>query len=198
MKHVARLRPSPAMVVALVALSVALGGVGYAATVLPAASVGTSQLKNNAVTAAKVKNGSLLRADFKTGQLPAGPAGAAGATGPAGAPGPAGVPGLDAFGKLTYVEGTPVNQLVNSQDFGAATCPAGERPLGGGVLTSAIAPGQQQVNSSFPTRSVLGGPIDSWGAFVDNVDAIAGHAFAVYAVCAPATNVSQNFKQALR
>ena len=34
----ARLQPSPAMVVALVALSVALGGVGYAATVLPAAS----------------------------------------------------------------------------------------------------------------------------------------------------------------
>jgi hypothetical protein len=94
--------PSPALVVAAAALVVALGGTGYAALALPSGSVGTVQLKHNAVTSGKVKNGSLLRADFKTGQLPrglagatgpAGPAGAAGATGatgPAGAVGPAG------------------------------------------------------------------------------------------------------------
>jgi hypothetical protein len=50
-----RLRiPSPAMIVACVALFVALGGTSYAAVTLAANSVGTKQLKNGAVTAAKV------------------------------------------------------------------------------------------------------------------------------------------------
>lgn len=48
--------PSPSMVVALVALSVALAGTGYAAFTVPANSVGTKQLKNDAVTTEKLKN----------------------------------------------------------------------------------------------------------------------------------------------
>lgn len=47
-------RPSASMVVALIALFAALGGVGYAATALPANSVGTKQIKNNAVTYNKI------------------------------------------------------------------------------------------------------------------------------------------------
>ena len=53
-------------------------------------SVGTPQLKKNAVVSTKVKNGSLRAADFAPGQIPAGPkgeTGAAGATGATGAPG---------------------------------------------------------------------------------------------------------------
>jgi hypothetical protein len=63
--------------------------VGQAAgrIVLPKSSVGTAQLKRNAVTGAKVKNGSLLAADFKAGQLPAGPQGPKGDTGAVGAHG---------------------------------------------------------------------------------------------------------------
>ena len=50
-KH--RFKPSPAMVVSLIALFVALGGTSYAAiTAVPKNSVGTPQLKNGAVTAA--------------------------------------------------------------------------------------------------------------------------------------------------
>jgi len=74
------------MIVACIALAVALGGVGYAATVLPANSVGALQLKPNAVNSSKVLNGSLLRADFKASQVPASPAGAAGPKGDPGAP----------------------------------------------------------------------------------------------------------------
>jgi hypothetical protein len=87
-----RYRPSPALVVACIALLVALTGTGVAAVsqVVPRNSVGTAQLKSNAVVSAKVKNGSLLRADFKAGQIPAGPAGPAGPTGPAGPAGPKG------------------------------------------------------------------------------------------------------------
>jgi len=88
-----RHRPSPAIVVACMALLIALGGVSYAATALPRNSVGTAQLKNNAVTSGKVKNHSLLRADFKNGQVPRGPAGPAGPTGANGAQGPKGPTG---------------------------------------------------------------------------------------------------------
>ena len=51
--------PSPAMVVACIALAVALGGTSYAATRLPANSVGTKQIKGGAVTGVKVKRDSL-------------------------------------------------------------------------------------------------------------------------------------------
>ncbi len=51
--------PSPAMVVAMVALVIALGGAGYAAVSLPRNSVGTNQLKNFAVTPLKIKNNAI-------------------------------------------------------------------------------------------------------------------------------------------
>jgi hypothetical protein len=61
--------PSPAMIVACIALFVALGGTSYAAIVLPANSVGTKQIKSNAVTGVKVKNASLTGADIKNASL---------------------------------------------------------------------------------------------------------------------------------
>jgi hypothetical protein len=48
-------RPTPALIVAIVALVFAMVGTGYAAFQLPAKSVGTKQLKANAITTAKVK-----------------------------------------------------------------------------------------------------------------------------------------------
>ena len=98
-------RPSPAMVVACLALLVALGGTSVAAvSQLGRNTVGTAQLqfgavtgpkiRNNAVTSAKVRNRSLLRVDFAAGQLPAGPTGPQGPPGPAGPNGAAGPPGV--------------------------------------------------------------------------------------------------------
>jgi hypothetical protein len=52
-------RPSPALVVATIALIVAMGGTSYAALSLPRNSVGTKQLKNAAVTNAKIKKGAV-------------------------------------------------------------------------------------------------------------------------------------------
>jgi hypothetical protein len=91
----ARSRLSPALVISIVALVVALGGTGYAALRLPDASVGTNQLKDGAVTARKVHAHTLLAKDFKPGQLgrlssgPPGPRGAPGVPGSLGAPGTA-------------------------------------------------------------------------------------------------------------
>jgi hypothetical protein len=128
-KHVPR--PSPALVIACAALAVALGGVGYAATVLPRNSVGVLQLKPNSVNSSKVVNGSLLRADFKAGQLPrglpglrglrglAGPSGPVGATGPAGPTGPSGPAGPTNAGVSLAVKNTsePGSKTTSSSSF---------------------------------------------------------------------------------
>ncbi|HNC15865.1 MAG TPA: hypothetical protein PLV77_08190, partial [Solirubrobacterales bacterium] len=52
-------KPSPALVVAIIALIVALGGTSYAAFKLPKNSVGTKQLKKNAVTVKKLRKNSV-------------------------------------------------------------------------------------------------------------------------------------------
>lgn len=95
MRRVPLRHPSPAMIVACFALLVALGGTSVAAvSALPANSVGARQLKANAVTSGKVLNGSLLKADFKAGQLPAGQQGPPGPQGQPGAQGLQGVAGV--------------------------------------------------------------------------------------------------------
>ena len=70
-----KLRPTPAGVIACAALAIALGGSAFAATMLaPKNSVGSPQ----------VIDGSLLKRDFKRGQLPRGAQGPQGVQGPAG------------------------------------------------------------------------------------------------------------------
>lgn len=69
MHRLSRYRPSPAMIVAIVALVLSLGGTSYAAITLPAASVGTKQLKSNAVVGSKFKTGSLTIGDISSASL---------------------------------------------------------------------------------------------------------------------------------
>ena len=86
--------PSPAMLVALTALFVALGGTGYAATrLLPRNSVGEHQLRSSAVTSSKIRPRTIRLSDIATstrnslrGQT--GPQGPQGPTGPQGPSGP--------------------------------------------------------------------------------------------------------------
>jgi hypothetical protein len=106
MKRFLHVRPSPAMVVACAALFVSLSGAGYAAIVLPKNSVGTKHLKRNAVNSAKVKKHSLLRSDFKRGQIPRGPQGLQGTQGIQGIQGPKGDPGTPATRLWAYVSTT--------------------------------------------------------------------------------------------
>ncbi|MDH4178211.1 MAG: collagen-like protein, partial [Thermoleophilia bacterium] len=121
MRTLLRRRPSPAMIVACIALLVALSGTAVATVAsVPRNSVGTLNIKNDAVTSAKIRNGqvrtadlgnnavnstkvrdnslttfdirngSLLSVDFAPNQLPAGPPGAKGDKGDPGPAGPAG------------------------------------------------------------------------------------------------------------
>jgi hypothetical protein len=94
------------MSVACAALLIALGGTGIAAAQLvPRGSIGTPQLRNDAVTSAKVRDGSLQAGDVAEGQFPAGPAGSKGEKGDKGdkgAPGERGPRGLtDAYTRST-------------------------------------------------------------------------------------------------
>ena len=63
-------RPSPAMVVACIALLVALGGTSAAAVLsVPNSSVGTAQLKDNAVTAPKIAANAVTNAKLANGAV---------------------------------------------------------------------------------------------------------------------------------
>lgn len=132
-----------------IALFVALSGTSYAvATQVAPQSVGTVQLKNNAVTSPKiranavtsvhVRNRSLQANDFARGQLPAGaegpegpegPAGPTGPTGPAGPAGPAGAAG--ASGYQIVISQSSVDSLDTHEI--SATCPSGKKVIGGGA-----------------------------------------------------------------
>ena len=67
--------------VTILAFVVLGGATAFAATKLAKNSVGTAQLKNGAVTAAKDQSGSLLASNFAAGQLPVGPQGLKGEDG---------------------------------------------------------------------------------------------------------------------
>src|SRR5438876_670108 len=122
-----RLRPpSPAMVVACLALAISLSGAAYAvSTALPRNSVGTVQLKNNAVNSAKVKNASLRAVDFATGQIPVGPQGPAGPQGPPGA------------ARLHLISGSGASNSSSPRSQ-QQDRPAGQRAVGGGGVIACV------------------------------------------------------------
>lgn len=88
------------------------GGSAFAA-----AQITGAQIASNAITSAKVKNGSLLKVDFKPGQLPKGPRGL---TGPAGAPGlqgAQGVQGVPGTAKAYAMFDATAQQVVPQRTF---------------------------------------------------------------------------------
>jgi hypothetical protein len=99
---------SYANVTATLALVIALGGTSYAAIKLP----------KNSVSSLQVKDRSLLKKDFRPGQLPAGKKGATGAQGPEGPAGAAGgssalVNRAEAVDALVPGNGDQVVQSIN-------------------------------------------------------------------------------------
>jgi hypothetical protein len=112
-----RRRPSPALVVSLVALFIALGGTSYAALSIPKNSVGSPQVINGSLgttdlskkarKALKGNRGAAGKRGLTGAAGPVGAAGAAGAAGPAGATGPQGPTG--ATGPATGPAGGALN-----------------------------------------------------------------------------------------
>lgn len=71
MSRLWKYRPSPAMIVATLALFVAMGGTGYAVSKLPKGSVGAAQLRKDAVRSKHIKAGSITKAKLAQSTLSA-------------------------------------------------------------------------------------------------------------------------------
>jgi|tagenome__1003787_1003787.scaffolds.fasta_scaffold20324970_2 hypothetical protein len=149
--------------VGYVALFVALSGGAYAATALPANSVGTAQVKNH----------SLLGADFKAGQIPAGKRGAAG---------PAGAAGTFDASDVSMVSG-PATTLCA---YGGGDCIVGSSTAQCAGSSVPVSGGWIPVQgSALPFASVVyNGPdgAHGWGVLMANMTD-AGGAFQAVAVC---------------
>jgi hypothetical protein len=118
--------PSPALIVAMIALFVGLTQTSLASRAVQVVQAGcncanSSDIVNNSLVSADIKNGSLLKKDFKKGQIPAGPRGprgpagangANGAQGPQGPPGPQGSPGAAGAPGAPGAAGAPGSALA--------------------------------------------------------------------------------------
>ena len=165
------------LVLSITALTVAVLGatpLGEAAReqLAPRNSVGTAQLRANAVVSSKVRNRSLLAVDFRRGQLPQGPAGPQGPVGPQG---PAGAPGIS---------GRELRSATSANDSSAfktasAACPSGKQMLGGGV---AITPSNASVPVAVTTSYFNG---TAWiGAARETTPFAGSWVLNVIAICA--------------
>jgi hypothetical protein len=180
MKAILKRLPTPAMLVACIALAASLGGVSYAASVLPKNSVGTAQvqksavtaskLKKNAVTGVKVKNGTLTAADFSAGQLPAGPQGPKGDPGAQGPKGDTGTAGVSGY-QIVQDSG-PL--AAGGQLHLVASCPAGKRAVGGGYSSGAVLATER----SYPINNGT-----AWDIFVHDTDNVS-QGVSIWAICA--------------
>jgi hypothetical protein len=178
-------RISPSMVVACLALTVALAGTSVAATqLLPANSVGTTQLRTGAVTNAKLRNqavtnakirrntitssrilnGTLVRADFRSGQLP---------DDGAGTPGSPGISGLQRVDAVT-------DSSSSGSKAVSVNCPSGKRVIGGGARVTGGGASRVSIVESFPDSDG-----SKWNARADEVvGTSATWALQGYALCA--------------
>jgi hypothetical protein len=150
-----RRTPSPAMVVACTALVVALGGTGYAAIKLPRNSVGAKQLRPNAVTSGKVRNGSLQAKDFARSQLPRGPSGPQGPPGTSSGATSLGFASRDpvAAGSAIDVGTAPVDLLSLAAPAGTAGYVASSGPVTASGPGRLIADAQVVILDAAATRA---------------------------------------------
>ena len=185
-----------ANVTSLLALVFAMGGTGYALT-LPKNSVGSKQIRKNAVTGAKVKARTLRASDFARGQLPAGPSGAPGAPGAAGLAGPAGPAGAKGAQGVQGVPGVVGAVTVERSEFvlsdgntsGASVlCPAGTRVIGGGSSVAPLTADSYMTMSRPESTGVIpddGGTFTHWRAQYRNpAGGVNATTVQVFAICA--------------
>jgi hypothetical protein len=161
-----RLRPSPAGVIACLALAIALGGTAFAATALPRNSVGSAQ----------VINGSLKKADLSRATVTAlhgargpqgiqgvqGPPGPQGAQGVKGAQGAQGVPGSARAYGLVSLAGTLSRSknvvAVTRHGFGVnciALAPSIDASQTGAIVTPDYAQDSTDLSGSANTEQAI-------------------------------------------
>ena len=132
-------RQSPALIVAMLALFVALTGTAVATT---SALIGSAQIRNNSITGVDVKNRSLRPIDFRGSvRGPRGLRGLTGATGATGAAGAQGAQGVQgpigpSNGYGADSEGADLTWTAAEQTVQTLNLPAGSYVLTGKVLAN--------------------------------------------------------------
>lgn len=188
-------KPSPATVMSALALFVALGGTGYAAT-----QIGSAQIRDNSVQSRDIRNGTILSRDINAGTLsslrghtgPIGPRGATGATGRTGATGKTGATGATGKTGPAGVSGYQVVKLTNGLSptgvdaSVSLSCPSGKKALGGGFVASNGQPNPLRLSLLQSSPADDG---SSWTIVVGTPDGStfgANASITAYAVCATA------------
>ena len=178
--------PSPATIIASLALLLSLTGTAVAGALITGAQIQNNtvssldltnngvksvDLTDNGIKSIDVMNGQLRAVDFAPGQIPPGPAGLAGPAGPQGAPGLAGV-------EIVTAESADTSLSSHQVD---ATCPAGKRVIGGGAQVYG-ANAEAALDESLPVDAT------KWRATAYEVNATAENWHVVaFAVCAVAS-----------
>jgi hypothetical protein len=138
-RSIAARRPGAAMIVAIVAVVMALAGTATAAGLIT-----SSQIRDDTIVSADVKNRSLKLRDLSAGvqrsikasaePAPAGPAGLAGPAGPAGPTGPQGVQGAPGLAEVEIVSKTSPSNNIGK--FRQVACPEGKTLIAPGATTA--------------------------------------------------------------
>ena len=186
-----RLFPSPALVVAMIALLAATAGsalANHGGRHGPPGIVIGYDVGDGTLTGVDIKDHSLTPKDFRgsvrgprgrTGARgPQGPQGNPGANGANGAPGPAGA------ASLNYIHSTPVSNPAGLVNTATLNCDAGQYPLGGGATVSNVS--DQYLIQSRANRDA---GFNGWQVTVGNGGA-GNQSFAIYVVCSPAGSVT--------
>jgi len=157
---------------------VALTGTSIAAVdlVIPKNSVGTAQLKKDAVVSIKVRDGALYLRDFAAAERaklrgPKGDKGDRGEKGEAGPQGGPGLTGIEIVNKVSVFDSTAYKNAF-------AECPAGKKIIAGGANVSANGAGTPALQASLPLNN-------GWRAWGSEPVAYAPNwQVAAYAICA--------------
>lgn len=141
-----RIRPSASLIVACLALFVALGGVGYAAT-----TINSAQIQNNAIKSVDIKNRGIATKDLSKKAVNA----LKGQKGDPGAKGDAGAPGADGSA-VAYAYVNSDGSVDETRSKGIAD--ANVVPDGGiyGFRGLGFSPKNIQVTTAFDSASVTG------------------------------------------
>jgi hypothetical protein len=151
--------------VAVLALFFALGGTVYAA-----AKISGSQIKPNSIPANRIKPRSLTGSQIKPGSLTGSQIVESSLQGVS----------AGSLATVQYVTATvPIVAESSTAALGVATCPAGQKVIGGGATVSNEAFGF--VNDSGPTT-------DRSGWVANGYSGIPGVTMAVTAICTPVTS----------
>jgi hypothetical protein len=159
---------------ATIAVFIALSGGAYAAVRLPAKSVGTRELKNGAVTKAKINRQTLRALTGPRGAAGArGVAGAVGPAGPGGAPGAVGATGASGADGATGPAGAPGGvggtlpsgaTLRGIYRADASTSPSRQTNVSFGYRLSTIVTEEIVTPNGAPTAHCKGTPADPTAA----------------------------------